>query len=47
MAIVKGIRKFSAFLLPKLFVVKSDNTQVGSLIFNKLQSESQYKRLLR
>ena len=47
LAIVKGIRKFSAFLLPKLFVIKRDNTQVGSLIFNKLSSEPQYRRLLR
>ena len=28
-------------------MVKSDNTQVGSLIFNKLPSEPQYRRLLR
>ena len=46
-AVVKGIRKFSAFLLPKPFVTKIDNTQISGLIFNKLPSEPQYRRLYR
>jgi len=44
---VRGIRKFSTFLLPKQFIIKTDNTQVSGLIFNKLPSEPQYRRLHR
>lgn len=47
LAIVKGIRKFSTFLLPKQFIIRTDNTQVAGLINNKLPSEPQYRRLHR
>ena len=47
LAIVKGIRKFSTFLLPKQFIIRTDNTQVAGLINNRLPSEPQYRRLHR
>ena len=32
LAIIKGINKFEIFLLPKPFIIKTDNTQVARFI---------------
>ena len=34
LAIIKGINKFEVFLLPKPFIIKTDNTQVAGFIRN-------------
>ena len=34
LAIIKGINKFHAFLLPKPFIIEIDNTQVAGFIRN-------------
>ena len=47
LAIKNRISKFTFFLLPKKFKVRSDNTQVKGFIFNKLPNLPQYKRLIR
>ena len=47
LAVIKGIRKFTLFLLPKEFTVETDNTQIKGLIFNKLPQEPQFRRLQR
>ena len=47
LGVIKGIRKFSLFLLQKPFVVHTDNTQIQSLIQNKLPNTPQYRRLNR
>ena len=47
LAIYKGIKKFSLFLLQKQFIVETDNSQVNSLINKILPNEPQYRRLHR
>ena len=34
LAIIKGINKFEVFLLPKPFIIETDNTQVAGFIRN-------------
>ena len=34
LVIIKGINKFETFLLPKPFIIKTDNTQVAGFIKN-------------
>ena len=47
LAIIRGIKKFSLFLLSKKFIVETDNSQVAGLVRNKLPMEPQYRRLHR
>ena len=47
LAVVKGLKKFSYFLLPKKFLLRTDNTQVKAFIKNNLPSKPEYKRLVR
>ena len=47
LAVVKGLKKFSYFLLPKKFLLRTDNTQVKAFIRNNLPSKPEYKRLIR
>ena len=47
LAVIKGLKKFSYFLLPKKFVLRTDNTQVKAFIKNNLPSKPEYKRLVR
>ena len=47
LAVVKGLNKFSYFLLPKRFLLRTDNTQVKAFIKNNLPSKPEYKRLIR
>ena len=47
LAVIKGLKKFSYFLLPKKFVLRTDNTQVKAFIKNNLPSKPEYKRLIR
>ena len=44
---MKGLKKFSYFLLPKFFLLRTDNTQVKAFIKNNLPSKPEYKRLIR
>ena len=45
--VVKGLKKFSYFLLPKKFLLRTDNTRVKAFIKNNLPSKPEYKRLIR
>ena len=36
LAVIKGLKKFSYFLLPKIFLLRTDNTQVKAFIKNNL-----------
>ena len=36
LAIIKGINKFEVFLLPKPFIIETDNTQVAEFIKNNI-----------
>ena len=47
LAVVKGLKKFSYFLLPKRFLLRTNNPQVKSFIKNNLPSKPDYKRLIR
>ena len=47
LAVIKGLKKFSYFLLPKRFLLRTDNTQVKAFIKNNLPSKPEYKRLIR
>ena len=47
LTIYKRIKKFSLFLLQKQFIIKTDNSQVGSLINKILPNKPQYRRLHR
>ena len=47
LAVIKGLNKFSYFLLPKKFLLRTDNTQVKAFIKNNLPSKPEYKRLIR
>ena len=47
LAIYKGIKMFSLFLLQKQFIVETDNSQVRSLISKISPNEPQYRRLHR
>ena len=42
LAIKKGINKFEIFLLPKHFIIETDNTQVEGFI-KKITQEKEYK----
>ena len=44
---IKGLKKFSYFLLPKIFVLRTGNTQVKAFVKNNLPSKPEYKRLIR
>ena len=45
LAIIKGINKFEVFLLPKPFIIKTDNTQVVGFIKNNTEKGLQARRL--
>ena len=47
LTIIKGLKKFSYFLLPKRFLLRTDNTQVKAIIKNNLPSKPEYKHLIR
>ena len=47
LAVIKGLIFFSYFLLPKKFILRTDNTQVKAFIRNNLPSKPEYKRLIR
>ena len=47
LVVVKGLKKFSYFLLPNRFLLRTDNTHVKSFIKNNLPSKPKYKRLIR
>ena len=47
LVVIKGLKKFSYFLLPKRFLLRTDNTQVKAFIKNNLPSKHEYKRLIR
>lgn len=47
LALKKGIKKFSYFLLHKKFIARTDNTQVKAFVKNKLPNTPEYKRLNR
>ena len=47
LAVIKELKKFSYFLLPKKFLLRIDNTQVKAFIKNNLPSKPEYKRLIR
>ena len=47
LAVVNGLKKFSYLLLPKFFLLRTDNTQVKAFIKNNLPSKPEYKRLIR
>ena len=46
-AIMKGINKFEVFLLPKPFIIETDNTQVTGFIKNNTGKGVQARRLSR
>ena len=43
LAVIKGLKKFLYFLLPKKFLLRTDNTQVKAFIKNNLLSKPEYK----
>ena len=47
LAVIKGLKKFSYLLLPKNFLLRTDNTQVKAFIKNNLPSKPEYKRVIR
>ena len=47
LAIIRGVSKFSLFLLQKPFVIQTDNTNVLAHVKNKLGREPQHQRLNR
>ena len=47
LAIIKGINKFEVFLLPKPFIIETDNTQVAAFIKNNTGKGVQARRLSR
>ena len=47
LAVIKRLKKFSYFLLPKKFLLRTDNTQVKAFIKNNLPLKPEYKRLIR
>lgn len=47
LAVVKSCQKLFYFLLPKNFLLRTDNTQVKAFIKNNLPSKPEYKRLIR
>ena len=47
LAIIKGINKFEVFLLPKPFIIETDNTQVAGFIKNNIGKLVQARRLFR
>ena len=47
LAIIKGINKFEVFLLPKPFIIKTDNTQVARFISNNTGKGVHARRLSR
>ena len=47
LAIIKGINKFEIFLLPKPFIIETDNTQVAGFIKNNTGKGVQARRLSR
>ena len=44
---IKGINKFEIFLLPKPFIIETDNTQVAGFIKNNTGKGVQARRLSR
>ena len=47
LVIIKGINKFEIFLLPKPFIIETDNTQVTGFIKNNTGKGVQGRRLSR
>ena len=47
LAVVRSCQKFYYFLLPKRFLLRTDNTQVKAFINNNLPSKPEFKRLIR
>ena len=47
LAIIKGINKFEVFLLPKPFIIETDNTQVARFIKNNTGKGVQTRRFSR
>jgi hypothetical protein len=47
LAIVKSCQKLYYFLLPKRFILRTDNTQVKAFIQNNLPSKPEYKRYIK
>ena len=47
LAVVKSCQKLYYFLLPKMFLLRTDNTQVKAFIKNNLPFKPEYKRLIR
>ena len=47
LVVIKGLKKFSYFLLPKKFLLRTDNTQVKAFIRNNLTLKPEYKILIR
>ncbi|KAJ9545306.1 hypothetical protein OSB04_025013 [Centaurea solstitialis] len=47
LAVVKSCQKLFYFLLPKKFLLRTDNTHVKAFIKNNLPSKPEYKRLIR
>ena len=46
LAVVRSCQKLYYFLLPKRFLLRTDNTQVKAFIKNQLPSKLEYKRLI-
>lgn len=47
LAVVRSCQKFYYFLLPKRFLLRTDNTQVKAFINNNMPSKPEFKRLIR
>jgi hypothetical protein len=47
LAVVKSCQKLYYFLLPKKFLLRTNNTQVKAFIQNNLPSKPEYKRYIR
>jgi hypothetical protein len=47
LAVVKSCQTLYYFLLPKKFLLRTDNTQVKAFIQNNLPSKPEYKRYIR
>ena len=47
LAIIKGINKFEIFMLPKPFIIETNNTQVTRFIKNNARTGIQARRLSR
>ena len=46
LVVINGLKKFAYFLLPKKFVLRTDNIQVKAFIKNNLPSKPKYKSLI-